>query len=584
MIGTHSLRAQRFPAAGRFGAAALLGCLVTSLASPARAQTPVPGFALDRFQPAERGSDWFGLESLDLRGSGRFALGVVGDYARKPLVIYDTADNEVTAPVSDQLVLHLGAALVLGDRVRLAASLPLLVLNQGDPGSLRGNYYSVEEGAAVGDLRLGIDLRLFGDYGSLFTMAAGVQVHLPTGNRAAFSGDGKARIAPRLAVAGTAGLFTWAALAGVDVRLLDDDFGDRPFGTELRFGAAAGLRLADGAVIIGPELSGTTVLEDGAVFKKKATPIEILLGAHFKIADAWQIALGGGPGLERALGSPEFRLLAMLGYSSPFATEPPPPPPPPPDSDGDGILDQDDACPRVRGVPSADPKLNGCPAPVDSDGDGIFDGDDACPREPGKASADPKHNGCPDSDGDGIFDGDDACPREPGVADPDPKKNGCPADRDGDGIPDAVDACPDKPGDRDPDPAKNGCPKVILEEKEIKILERIEFDTGRATIRPESEPVLQAVARVLAEHLDIRKVRVEGHTDSRGDDGYNLRLSRARATAVVAWLVAHEIAPDRLDPVGYGESRAIDSNANEEGRQRNRRVQFIILDRGGSKP
>jgi OmpA-OmpF porin, OOP family len=581
--------------------AAVLSLLVPTVAS---AQTPEPGFALNRFQPAERGSDWFGVDALDLRGHGRFALGVVGDYAHKPLVIYDTAGNEVSAVVSDQLALHVGGAVVLFDRLRLGVSLPLFVVNEGTPGELRGRTYRLDEGFAVGDLRLSADVRLFGSYDSPFTIALGAAVHAPTGDRAAFTSDGKARIVPRLAAAGQIGPFVYGAHAGVDVRLLEDDFGEQPFGNELVFGAAAGVKFLDGAILLGPELLGRTVLGEDVAFKKRATPLELIFGAHFRIADAWQIGVGGGPGFERALGSPQYRLLAVLGYRSPGAAPPPrdrdgdgifdivdacpdqrgiPSPEPTihgcPDGDGDGIVDVRDACPTEPGVAHPDPAKNGCPAPKDSDGDGIIDAADACPQVPGSASPDPKKNGCPDRDRDGIVDPLDACPDEPGVADPDPGKNGCPADRDRDGIPDAQDACPDQPGDRDPNPAKNGCPKVVVEAKEIKILERIEFDTGRDTIKPESEPVLEAVRRALADNPDIRKIVVEGHTDSRGNDSYNLRLSRARAIAVVTWLVTRGIDKARLEPQGFGETRPIDSNGSVEGRQRNRRVQFMIRER-----
>ena len=109
-----------------------------------------------------------------------------------------------------------------------------------------------------------------------------------------------------------------------------------------------------------------------------------------------------------------------------------------PDGDGDSIADKDDSCPTVAGVAST----NGCP---DGDGDGIADGEDACPTVAGLAT----FNGCPDSDNDGIADKDDDCPNQPGIA----ANNGCPvADSDNDGVPDESDACPTVAG------TLNGCP------------------------------------------------------------------------------------------------------------------------------
>ncbi len=132
-----------------------------------------------------------------------------------------------------------------------------------------------------------------------------------------------------------------------------------------------------------------------------------------------EIGLGAGPGLTTGIGSPDFRGILMVAYTPEQKR----------DRDHDGILDDVDACPDVKGVPSEDPAKNGCPLPADRDHDGILDDDDACPDEPGVASADPKKNGCPlpkDRDGDGIPDAEDACPDVKGVRTQDPKTNGCP--------------------------------------------------------------------------------------------------------------------------------------------------------------
>src|SRR5262249_22814578 len=153
----------------------------------------------------------------------------------------------------------------------------------------------------------------------------------------------------------------------------------------------------------------------------------------------------------------------------------------------------------------------------------------------------PKTNGCPpDRDHDGILDKDDACPDEAGVADADPKKNGCPADkdRDKDGIANDQDACPDEPGPADPDPKKNGCPKAFVQGGQIKITEQVKFKTNSADIAAkESEAVLTAILDVMTKHPEIKKVRVEGHTDNKGTEVYNKKLSQSRADSVMKWLV-----------------------------------------------
>ncbi len=185
----------------------------------------------------------------------------------------------------------------------------------------------------------------------------------------------------------------------------------------------------------------------------------------------------------------------------------------------------------------------------------------------------------PDRDHDGVPDDKDACPDVKGVRTSDPRTNGCPPDRDGDGIIDSEDACPDEKGPRDADPKKNGCPRVHVTDKEIVILEQVEFETGQATIKHASDGLLSSVAQVFKDYPDILKVEVQGHTDSRGSAGLNKNLSQRRAEAVLKALIARGIKAGRLVAKGYGQDVPIADNNTDEGRQKNRRVQFKILDR-----
>jgi outer membrane protein OmpA-like peptidoglycan-associated protein len=198
----------------------------------------------------------------------------------------------------------------------------------------------------------------------------------------------------------------------------------------------------------------------------------------------------------------------------------------------------------------------------------------------GEASDDPTKNGCPpDRDGDGIIDEQDACPDVKGKPSPDPEQNGCPGDTDGDGIRDDKDACPREKGKPDPDPSKNGCPGLVrVTAGEIVILQQVQFKTASDVILPASDDLLQQVAAVLKEHPELTKLEIQGHTDSRGNAAYNQALSQRRAASVVKWLTTRGgIEASRLSPKGYGKDEPIDSNDTEEGRQRNRRVQFKIL-------
>lgn len=132
-------------------------------------------------------------------------------------------------------------------------------------------------------------------------------------------------------------------------------------------------------------------------------------------------------------------------------------------------------------------------------------------------------------------------------------------------------------------------PLVITEDqatqKEFKLVKKgmtftlrgIYFDYDKATLKPESYPVLDEAAKILKENPSIR-VEIQGHTDSDGSDAYNQRLSEARAASVVNYFVmSHQIDPRRLVSRGYGESMPIASNATEAGKALNRRVEFVIL-------
>lgn len=114
-------------------------------------------------------------------------------------------------------------------------------------------------------------------------------------------------------------------------------------------------------------------------------------------------------------------------------------------------------------------------------------------------------------------------------------------------------------------------------EEKIIITQKIHFEFNKSTIRPISYPILNDVVELLQRNPQITKVRVEGHTDWIGSDAYNQGLSQRRAQSVVNYLVQHGISRDRLIPVGYGETRPIADNNTTEGRAKNRRTEFTVL-------
>jgi OOP family OmpA-OmpF porin len=348
----------------------------------ARAQPQVSGYAIDRFEPADRGSDWFVNESLDFRGSPRPAAGLVFDWAYRPLVLYDPSKMQGDPranPIVDQVAVHAGAALVLKDRVRIAVSVPMVLFQDGDDLSAIATTVSSPRRAALGDVRFSGDLRILGQFGGPLSAAVGAQVYLPTGSRPLYTSDGTLRVTPRLLIAGDfEGLF-YAAKVGFAYRPLDATFEGRPLGSEAIFSVAGGVRVND-RFVLGPEVYGSTVVSGGdRAFRTRNTPLELLLGAHITVAEHWKAGTAIGPGFTRADGTPAMRVIFSIELEPAICIDP----------DGDGICSADDACPTVDGVP----QNHGCPA--DRDFDGINDADDACPDAPGTPTEDPKTNGCP---------------------------------------------------------------------------------------------------------------------------------------------------------------------------------------------
>ena len=249
------------------------------------------------------------------------------------------------------------------------------------------------------------------------------------------------------------------------------------------------------------------------------------------------------------------------------------------DTDKDGIADTDDQCPTNMEDLDGYKDSDGCPD-LDDDADGVLDTTDLCPRQAEDKDGYNDADGCPelDNDGDGVADSVDVCPNEAGR----PDKQGCPNyDRDNDGVGDSQDICPDQPETVNTYLDEDGCPdskptRVEVTGTQIVIKQRINFATGKATILPDSFPVLDDVAQAMKDYPNIR-IEIAGHTDNVGDDAVNQRLSKERADAVFEYLLGKGIPGTRMQTMGYGETRPIDTNKTDEGRQNNRRVEFNIL-------
>lgn len=124
--------------------------------------------------------------------------------------------------------------------------------------------------------------------------------------------------------------------------------------------------------------------------------------------------------------------------------------------------------------------------------------------------------------------------------------------------------------------------KAILRNKKIEILEKVQFELDQAVIKPESDALLADVAQVIRENPQIQRVYIEGHASADGDDAHNLDLSDRRAKAVRDHLITRGgVDASKLFAQGYGETRPISDNNTQEGRERNRRVEFNVDDGTG---
>jgi outer membrane protein OmpA-like peptidoglycan-associated protein len=221
--------------------------------------------------------------------------------------------------------------------------------------------------------------------------------------------------------------------------------------------------------------------------------------------------------------------------------------------------------------------------PRDTDGDGLIDKLDKCPREPEDKDGYQDNDGCPDpdNDGDGILDVNDKCPDKAEDKDAFQDEDGCPdPDNDGDGILDVNDKCPLEPetvnGYKDEDGCPDKKPEVQVEAGKSIVLEGVNFDSGKATLKAESEEPLGKVLRTLLENPEV-EVEIQGHTDNQGKAAMNRDLSKRRADTVKAWLVERGVAPDRMTSKGFGPDKPVADNATPEGRAQNRRIEFLRL-------
>ncbi len=256
------------------------------------------------------------------------------------------------------------------------------------------------------------------------------------------------------------------------------------------------------------------------------------------------------------------------------------------DNDQDGIRDDVDQCPDEEEDPDGFEDRDGCPD-TDNDKDGIPDWSDACPDAAEDGDGYDDSDGCPenDNDRDGVPDDRDRCPTDADDRDGFEDSDGCPdTDNDNDGIPDSADACPSEPENINGFEDQDGCPDELVEPDIFDgVIPGVNFETGKDKLTVDSYKVLDEVADILGKYPYIR-IEVQGHTDSDGSGRVNLDLSARRARTVVEYLINRGVQPDRLEYVGYGESKPLVPNDSPSHKAVNRRVEFRRIDQGPPAP
>jgi len=603
--------------------AAVVACLVALglLLGAGAAQAEEATVDVQAFKPSPFMHDLFTVGKGETESPYRWNVGFMLNYQNEPLVLRSTADDEqLRSVLSHQVTGDLLFALRPVDFLAVGAAMPVILFQDGAgyPGG------DAPAAAGIGDLRLHARLRLL-RLGELFALAFEPVLTLPTGQLVdPFMGRPNATFIPQLNASLDFGVGGAALNVGYVVTenqsALNLDLYD-----ELRFKLGGWLRAVPETLDIIAELNGATTAE--APFgSARQSPLEAVLGGAVWLDRGLRLNVGAGAGLVSGYAAPDFRLFAGLMYS--------PVEEPVLDRDGDGLLDNADTCPDdpedVDGFNDED----GCPDP-DDDQDGILDpwvsetgqsqryvaiglGSDGCPRVAEDRDGFEDEDGCPDADNDkdGVLDpwvsaqgqlatyaeqgkGADRCPLRPEDKDGFQDDDGCPdPDNDGDRICDpwvpergqaaalaavcrGKDKCPDKAEVPNGYQDEDGCPDELVQvtTEKIVILQKVLFHYDSDRIKEESFSLLDEVTKVLVAHPEIKKVRVEGHTDTRGRAAYNMRLSEARAKAVLRYLVEHGVAAGRLVSKGYGASRPlVTPEKGEEDYQTNRRVEFIILD------
>ncbi len=595
---------------------------------------------LSFFRPAMDSRGYITVNASQVLGHNEFSFGLVTNWGRG-LLRLENGDNEYV--VSDIITPTLIGAygLKLGPvELEFGLSLPLVVMSGdrdpnsdgGTPDDPRDDERFGFEGQGIGDVGAHLKVRFLStSKGPKIGLALVGSIYFPSHNEDnAWQGEDGVTPQAMLVVDKEIGeRFRVAGTGGIRIRTGDGSFTDNPddpmsigipstggtmeAGNTIPFGLGVAFAVKPQKFEIVGELIGAVNL-DGENYQ----PLEALAGLKVYLARNSFLSLGAGAGLVPDKGgNPDWRAFLGIifepnlgdrdgdGYKDDVDECPDDPEDfddfededgcPDPDNDRDGILDKDDECPNTPEDKDGFEDEDGCPEgnEFDRDGDGILDSEDECPDDPEDFDDFEDKDGCPDPDNDqdGILDVDDLCPNEPEDKDGFEDADGCPdPDNDSDRILDEDDQCPRKDGETREETAEvyngkddeDGCPdrgRVIVTDTKIEILDKIYFEYDSDIIKKVSYPILDAIVATLVGNPDIALIEIQGHTDERGSDAYNLDLSDRRAASVRRYIINGGIEEGRMQSQGYGETQPVSPKHNEKAWAQNRRVEFLIIKR-----
>lgn len=637
-IGTH-IRGERCRVGARLRMAVAMCGLSIALTSSAQLPT---GVNIDQFRPGWGALQHFAVDTTDVLEHLQVHTGVFTSYGRNTLTVRSPdSDSRIGSVISDDLDLLLTMGVGVFDLLDIGVVVPLNVWRAGD--ATIGSTVMPDVGAfSMGDVRLGTRIRVYGDPLGIVRLALRLDVAIPIGV-GDFSSSPAVSFDPQLLFDLRVRAFRLSLNTGVRNLFADERSLNLAVGPELTWGAAVAGEVAFGLDLVA-EVSGAVGLSgsgsDADLDRLVEAPMEWLAGARYRHHLGFSAGLGAGMGITQGYGSPDLRVVVQLGmtfdprrdekqaamWSDPASDpagesvmEPDPSAPggfrlrhvgAPADTDRDGVPDHLDACPQAPEDADAFEDDDGCPDD-DNDADGIPDvrdgqvdakGFGACREEAEDIDGHLDEDGCndDDNDGDGVPDLTDECAMAPEDPDGYEDADGCPDDdNDGDGFLDVNDGpredgspygnCRNAPEDaaaNGPDVDRDhpdGCPDQIVVRGVCRLAPmRVQFAVGNARILPASRTALIDYARQLNDSPWLSRLRIEGHSDGRGDPRSNLVLSELRAKSVLELLVASGVASERLEAVGLGETvvppveacKRPESGACHKER---RRVEFIVV-------